>query len=372
MSITIKEVQSKQDIKQFIDIQFDIYKGNKFWVPALKKGEMESLMPEKNPAFEFCNAKFWLAFKDGKCVGRIGAIINKKEIEKTGVKLGRITRLEFINDYEVSSKLLETAEKWIKEQGMIGVHGPLGFTNLDHSAILVEGFEHLPSIASEYHLPYYKEHLEKLNYEKEIDWVEFRLTIPEIPEKALKLADTIKKRYNLTVKTFPSTKDIMPYANDMFDLLNKAFGELFAVVEFDEKMADFYIKKYIPMLNPKFVKLVFDIDKKLVGFIIGVPSLSEAMQKANGKLFPFGIFHLMKALKHPKVADLFLTAVEPQLQGMGLPAILITELQKSFIDNGVAHVETTGIIETNQKAITTWKNYEHIQHKRKRCFKKLF
>ncbi|MDD5571529.1 MAG: N-acetyltransferase [Bacteroidales bacterium] len=371
MSVEIKEVITRKDIRQFVDFQFELYKDSEYWVPPLKADEVKSLLPGHNPAFGFCKSKFWLAYKDNKCVGRIGGIINEKYIEKINEKIARFSRIEFVDDFEVSAKLLETAEKWAKEQGMTAIHGPLGFTNLDHQAILIEGFDYLPSVASEYHFPYYKEHLEKAGYEKEIDWIEFRLTMPkEIPEKAIKLCETIKKRYNLTAKSFLSTKDLLIYASDMFELLNKAFAELFSVVAFDEKMVQYYKKKYMKMLNPKFVKIVFDADYKVVGFIIGVPSLSKAMQKAKGKLFPFGIFYIMKALKNPKEIDLFLTAVDPQLQGMGLPSILISEQMQTILENGITHVETTGMIETNQKAIQHWKNYEHVQHKRKRCFKK--
>ncbi len=371
MSIEIREVKSASERKQFVQFVFDLYKDSKFWVPPMRSGELAMLSPESNPSFDFCDAKFWLAFKNNKVVGRIGGIINHKYNEKMSEKTGRFTRIEFIDDAEVVSALLKTAEKWLKEKGMVNVHGPLGFNNLDAQAILIEGFDKMPSIASVYHLPYYQKHIEAMGYEKEVDWLEFRLFISkEIPEKALRLNDLIKKRNGYTVKVFTSIKAVMPYTKEIFRVLNSAFEELFSVVAFDQKLIDFYTKKYISMLNPRFIKLVFDKDEKLAGFIIGVPSLSEAMQKAGGKLFPFGFYHIMKALKHPKVVDLFLTAVEPQHQGAGLPAILITELQKTLIEHEAFEVETTGMIETNQKAIQYWKNFDHIQHKRKRCFKK--
>lgn len=372
MSVIIKEVVTPSDITKFVKLPFSIYKNNSFWVPPINADEKKSLMPEHNPAFQFCKSKFWLAYKEGKLMGRIGAIINEKHNEKMGEKNGRFSRAEFFNDIEVSTKLFETAENWLKEQGMTKILGPLGFTNLDTQGLLIEGFEHLPSIASVYHLPYYKEHIEKLGYLKEIDWVEFRLTMNDVPEKALKLNEMIKMRYKMRVQTFTSTKELLTYRHQIFGVLNEAFAELFSVTAFDQKMIEYYAIKYLKVLNPKFVKLIFLEDNELAGFIVGLPSLSEAFQKANGKLFPFGFYHILQALKKPKVMDLILTGILPKYQAKGVSAILITEIHKTIHAEGVAFVETTGIFETNHDAINHWKSYEHIQHKRRRCFVKKF
>ncbi len=372
MSLTIRKIDSKADFKKFVQLPFDIYKGNAYWVPPIKDDELKALSPETNPAFKYNTAQFWLAERDGKVVGRIGAIIAPAANEKYNEKMCRLTRIEFVDDAEVSKLLIDTVEKYALEQGMDGVHGPLGFTNLDHQAMLVEGFDQLPSIASEYHLPYYHQHLEALGYGKEIDWVEFKLKVlKEIPEKAVKLNDLIKKRYSLTVKSFNNKEELKVVAMDVFHLLNTAFGELFSFVPMPDDLLEFYVNKYIEVLNPKFVKVVEDKDGKIIGFIISLPSLSEAMQKANGKLFPFGFIHITKALKNPKVADLLLTGIHPDWQAQGVSALLITELQQIMIEHGVEWVETTGMIETNEKAINHWKNYEHIQHKRKRCYRKM-
>ncbi len=372
MSITIREATTASDFKTFAKLPFSLYKGNQFWVPPMIDEEVKSLSPATNPAFDFCTAKFWLAFKDGKCVGRIGCIINQPDIEKTGKKMARFSRTEFIDDHEVVKKLFATAENWARENGMEGIHGPLGFTNLDHQAMLVEGFDHLPSIASEYHFPYYHSHVEQLGYEKEVDWVEFRLTINEVPEKAMRLNAVIQQRFNLKVIHFKNKTEMKPYGKKIFYLLNTAFADLFSMVTLSEKMIDYYINRYFNFLNPEFIKVIENKECEVVGFIVGLPSLSEAMQKANGRLLPFGWYHIMNALKKPTVVDLMLTAVHPQYQGQGVPALLITELQQVMIAKGVKYSETTGIIETNTKAIQVWKNYEHIQHKRKRCFVKMF
>lgn len=370
MSIEVKEIQSNKEFNDFVNVQFSIYKGNNFWVPPIKKDEKKALKKEFNPAFRFCDTKFWVAYQNGKPVGRIGAIINKKYNEKTKTNVGRFTRAEFVDDSEVSEALFQTATAWLKDQGMTEVQGPLGFTNLDHQGMLVEGFEHLPSAASEYHLPYYQDHLSKLGFEKEIDWIEFRLFLEGIPEKAKRVAEVIKTRNQLTVKSFKKSSELQPYAVRLFEILNEAFKDLFSVVHLDDEMINYYVKRYLMLLNPEFIKLIFDKDNNLVAFIIGLPSLSEGLQKAKGSLFPFGWYHINKALKHPKVVDLMLTGVLPEYQGKGVAAILINELQTVMEKHGVTEVETTGIFETNQKAIQNWKNYNNIQHKRKRCWKK--
>jgi GNAT superfamily N-acetyltransferase len=373
MSITIKPCANLADFKAFVQFPFDLYKGNSYWVPSMKKDELDALQAATNPAFANCDAQFWIALKDNKVVGRVGAIINKLYNEKTGEQLCRLSRIEFVDDKEVSSALLQTAEQWAKDKGMKGIHGPLGFTNLDHQAILIEGFDHLPSIASEYHLPYYKVHLEAAGYEKEMDWLEFRLKLEkEIPEKALKLNDMIQKRYSLKVIHFTNRDEMKVYARKIFELLNSAFGDLFGFVKMDQNLSDFYIKKYFSFLNPEFVKVIEDKEANVIGFIISLPSLSQAMQKAKGKLLPFGWWHLSQALKKPKVVDLLLTGIHPDWQAQGVSALLITELQKVMQRHGTEYVETTGMLETNEKAINHWKNYDHIQHKRKRCFRKTF
>jgi len=369
MPVTIKEVLTKRDIKQFVNLQFELYKDNKNWVPPVKEAEIKSLLPD-NPAFEFCDAKFYLAFKNDKCVGRIGAIINKSYNEKVSQKFGRINRIEFIDDYEVSKKLFQTAIDWFKEQKMEFVHGPLGFTNLDTQGLLIEGFEYLPSIASVYHLPYYKDHFDKLGFEKENDWIEFRLTITEAPlTKAKRGAELVKKRYGVNVVRFTKRAELMPYKKKIFEILNDAFQYLPYVSHLNENMINSYSDKYFSILNPKFIKVVTK-DNEPIGFFVGLPSLSKAMQKAKGSLFPFGFIHILKSLKKPEVIDMLLTGVSQDYQNAGIAVILISELQEEMMKAGITTLETTGVFETNSNVITNWKNYEHIQHKRRRCYVK--
>lgn len=368
--ITFREVTGKKDLKKFVDFQFDLYKGDPFWVPPLKQDELRILDPGVNPAYKFCDGKFWIAEKNGRMVGRIGGLINHRYNEKAGLKIGRITRMEFEDDPAVSSGLFEKVEEWLKNNGMSAVHGPLGFTNIDNQGLLIEGFGYLPSIASVHNKPYYRKHFEDFGFGKENDWIEFQLKLgEEIPEKAIRLADVIRKRFNLEIVHFSNPSEMKAAGQDVFRLLNKAFGDLPYVTPFDPELTQFYLDKYFKVLNPEFA-VVIRKDGEIRAFILGMPSLSRAMQKANGRLFPFGLFHIMRAIRKPKVMDLLLTGVDPEYQAMGLPAILIAELQKSMMKHKVRLVETTGIFESNQKAIQHWKNYDHIQHKRRRCFVK--
>lgn len=371
--LIITSCDTISDLKKFVQFPYDLYKTDTYWIPPMKEDELKTLQTATNPAFSNCDAKFWIIEKNGKVAGRIGAIINKRYNERVGEQMCRLSRLEFIDDKEVSNALLDTVENWAKEKRMIGVHGPLGFTNFDHQALLVEGFDHLPSIASEYHFPYYRGHLEAAGYNKEIDWVEFRLKLgKEIPGKALKLNDDLRRHYDLKVVHFTNRKEMKAYAPKILALLNVAFSDLFSFVKMDKDLSAFYIDKYYNILNPGFVKVVEDRNDNLIGFIVSIPSLSEAMQKSKGKLFPLGWYYILQSLKSPKVVDLLISAIHPDWQAKGISALLITELQKVMIAHGVEYVETTGNLETNNKVINHWKNYSHIQHKRKRCFKKLF
>ena len=369
MEIKIVEVKDKKTRTDFVNLPYRLYKNNKYWVPPIKADEKKSLLPEKNPAFKFSKAKFWLAYKKDKCVGRIGALIIKPWIEKNGKNYGRFTRPEFIDDTEVSEKLLSTAENWLRQQGMEKMHGPLGFSNLDHQGVLIEGHEWLPSIGSDYHHAYYQKHLETYGLKKEIDWIEFRITMPEqLPEKSVKVGNMILKRYNLKVVTFNTKKELADFTHNIFNLFNDAFSDLFGTYSFNEEMKQYYIDKYFPVLSPQYVKVILDKNDKIAAFIIALPSLSKAMQKAGGKIFPFGWWHIMQGFKNPKEMDLLLTGVRPKFQKLGLAAILTNKIWETGKNDGVKFVETTGMLENNHVAIQMWKSFEHIQHKRKRCY----
>lgn len=366
----LKEVKDKKDLKQFVKLPFKLYKGNRYWIPPIIKDEMSQLSTDSNPFYKNVDAKFWTAWRDKECVGRIGALVNHEYNERNKVKNGRITRVEFIDDEEVSSALFQKAEKWLKDQGMEAVHGPLGINNLDNQGLLIEGFDHLPSIASVYHQPYYLKHFEKNAYKKENDWVEFRLTLGEKAlAKGIRGSRIVKKRYGFEVVKFESNKEMMQILYPVFHLLNDAFRDLPYVTEFSDEMIEKVGEKYFKVLNPKFVRVIKK-EGQIAAFIVGIPSLSEAMKKANGKLFPFGFYHILKALKKPSVIDLYLTGVAPEYHTSGAAVILFAEIQEEMMKQGINIMETTGVFETNHNVISNWKNYDHIQHKRRRCFVK--
>ncbi len=373
MSVQIREVKTSKDIKTFVNLPHQIYKNNKYWIPGMKSDEIKAITPGKNPAMNFSEYKFWLAFKDGKCVGRIGGIIISLYNEKIGEKIARFTRPEFIDDEEVAKALFDTVEAWAKEKQMDGIQGPLGFSNLDHQGLLIEGHDWLPSVASDYHAAYYQKYYEKYNYAKEIDWLEFRITFPEeLPEKAVRINDMVKKRTGMRSLEFTSKEELLPYKYKIFDVFNDAFQELFGTYVFPDELKKFYADKYFPILNPRFVKMMVDEKGEPTAFVIAMPSLSKAMQKANGKLFPFGWYHLKKALEKPEEMDLMLTGVLHEYQSKGLVAVLTTDLWKTAREYGIKYVETTGMLENNTVAIGLWRSYDHIQHKRKRCYRKMF
>ncbi|SMO71570.1 Acetyltransferase (GNAT) family protein [Saccharicrinis carchari] len=373
MSVQIVEVKNTNQRKKFVDFPYKLYKNNTCWVPAMRADELGAISPDKNPAYDFSKAKFWLAYQDGQVVGRIGAIVNDLWISKIGKKIGRITRMEFINNFEVVKRLFETAECWLKEQGMVGAMGPLGFSNLDHSGLLIEGHEYIAVMASDYHHAYYQSHIEKLGYTKETDWLEFRITFPEaLPEKSLKISEMIKKRYGLKILNFNSRNELEPYREQIFKVFNDAFVGLFGTFRLPDRLVKFYINKFFPALNPRYVKVMLDKEDELAGFVVALPSLSVALQKAKGRLLPFGWWHLKNALEKPKEMDLMLTGVKPELQKMGGVSLLMNELWKTANDEGIRFVETTGMLEDNKVAIQLWKSFDHIQHKRKRCYKKMF
>ncbi|MBN2638566.1 MAG: N-acetyltransferase [Bacteroidales bacterium] len=368
MPVRIQEVKSEKEKKAFVELPFSVYKGNAYWVPPIKADELKSMSPETNPAMRFSETKFWLAYRDDKVVGRIMAIVNHRYIEKTGEKYGRFSKLEFFDDAEAFVLLMDTAISWLRGMGMEKVHGPLGYTNLDNQGLLIEGFDYLPSVASVYHLPYYQQHINDYGFEKEADWVEFRLTMgKDAIEKSNRGVTLIKKRYGFEVMRFNKTSELLPHTDAIFEVLNDAFAVLPFVVPFDKEMMEMYKEKYLKVINPRYVCMVKDKDQ-IVGFMIAVPSLSEAMQKANGRLFPFGFIHIMKSMRKPKVLDFFLAGVKPGYETQGAAVMMYNEIQNQMLEDGATYVETTGEFETNHKVIANWKNFDHIQHKRRRCY----
>ena len=371
MPIVIKEVATKSELKDFIRYPFELYGNCPQWVPALDFDEKNTLDSKTNPAFDFCRAKYWLAYKDGKPAGRIAGIINDRFIEIWKHKYARFGWVDFIDDPEVSKALFGAVENWAKENGMTGVQGPLGFTDFDKEGMLVEGFDEMGTISGIYNYPYYLDHVTKLSYKKEVDWLEFQIKPSEAAnEKMERLAAIVEKRYHLSVLHLKKAKDILPYAKEIFQLLNECYKDLFDFVPLSDKQVDYYTKQYFSFLRPDFIQLILDDKGKIAAFGFTIPSLSLALKKTNGKLFPFGFIHLLMANKKNTKADLLLIAIRKEFQGKGLNAIIMKEGYNAYKKNNIQTVDASGQLETNEKVLTLWEHFDARQHKRKRCFLK--
>jgi len=369
MTTKIIEVTTKKEINLFIQFPFTIYRGNPYWVPSLRFDELNTLRQDKNPAFEFCEARYWLAHQDGRIVGRVAAILNLRHIEKWGQRYMRFGWLDFIDDLEVSEALLKTVEAWAAEAGMEAVHGPLGFTDLDREGMLVEGFNELGTLATYYNHPYYPKHLEKHGYTKDIDWMEYEISVPPEPNETIaRIADLAVRRNHLSLLKLRNKKEMLLYTKELFQLLQDEYQHLYGFIPMTERQVNAYIDQYFGFVNPDFVPMVMDKDNRMVAFGIVMPSLSLALQKSQGNLFPFGFIHLMRALKKNDRADLLLVAVRSEYQGKGVNAILMNQMHKVFNKLGISKVESNPELETNQNVQGQWKYYDKRQHKRRRVF----
>ncbi len=372
--IIIKEVKTLKELKQFINFEYNLYKNNKYWVPPLFDDEFKTLRKDKNPAFDHCEAVYYTAWKNGKMVGRIAGIIQHNYIKKLGNKYARINWFDFIDDFDVSRTLLNKVEQWAKEKGMVAINGPLGFTDLDYEGLLIEGFEELNTMATIYNYPYYIEHYEKLGFKKDADWVEFEIKVPDkIPEKADKLSRIVAERFKLHLLQAKSVKEILDkgYGKQIFEVIEKAYANLYGVTELTPKQVDYYIKSYFSFINLDFLKFIANENEEIVGLVIAMPSLNRALQKAKGKLFPFGFIHLLYALKKPRYIDLLLGAVLPEYQSKGVDALMMTELTRTCIKDGIISAESNPELEVNEKVQSHWKYFNARQHKRRRAFLKM-
>ena len=374
MSVTIKKVSSAAELKKFIRFNYELYKENPFSVPDLYDDMLNTFSRDKNAAFEFCEADYFLAYKDGKLVGRIAAILNKRANETWNKKEVRFGWVDFVNDMEVSDALFKAVEAWGKERGMTDMVGPLGFTDFDAEGMLVEGFEQLGTMATIYNFPYYPQHMEKLGFEKEADWVEFKIYIPDaIPDKHKRISEIIMRKYGLKIVKCQSTKDINKYGQAIFDLMNEAYSPLYGYSALSPKQIQQYIKMFLPILDLRMVTLVTDAEDNVIAVGISMPSLSEALQKGKGRLLPFGWFHLMKLIfmkKYPKVLDLLLVAVKPEYQNKGVNALLFYDLIPIYQQLGFEYAESNPELELNDKVKAQWEYFKTEQHKRRRAYKK--
>ena len=377
-SIQIKRVETKKDLKQFIEFHYDLYKGNPYDVPNLYSDEVNTLSKNKNAAFDFCEAEYFLALKEGKIVGRVAAIINHKANEKWKKKDVRFGWIDFIDDIEVSRALFEAVEEYGRKKGMDDIVGPLGFTDMDPEGMLTWGFDKLGTMATIYNYEYYPQHMEKLGgWEKDNDYVEYYLVVPEkSPEKYTKIAEMVEKRYNLHVRKL-TKKDIFQggYGKKLFDLINLTYSDLYGFSELTDRQIDQYVKMYFPLADLNLVTVIEDgnKDNQLAGLGITIPSLSRALQKCRrGRLFPFGWWHLLRAIKFHKTdgVDLLLMGFLPEYRSKGANALLFADLIPRYVDYGFKWGETQVEMESNEGVQSQWGPLDPINHKKRRCYRR--
>ena len=374
MSVEIRKVQTKKELKEFIHFANDLYKGNEYYAPSLISDDYNTFDPKKNGAFDFCQAQMFLAYKEGKVAGRVMAIINNRANETWKVKQVRYGWIDFINDEEVAKALLDAVAAWGKERGMTDIAGPLGFTDFDPEGMLVEGFERVATIIGIYNYPYYPQILEKLGYTKETDWMEYRITIPdELPERYYKYADIVIAKNKLNVrKVTRRMVNKENYGRKFFKLINETYYKLYGFSLLSDKQIDAYTKLYLGLLDTRMVSFIENENGELVAAGVTMPDLTAALQKCGGKLFPFGWFHLLKAIfwKPCDTLDMLLVGVREDYRGKGLNAVLVTDLYPRLKAMGFKYADTTAELETNDSVQAMWKYFEREQHKRRRVYAK--
>lgn len=374
MSVEISKVQTKKELKEFIHFANDLYKGDEYYAPSLISDDYNTFDPKKNGAFDFCQAQMFLAYKEGKVAGRVMAIINNRANETWKVKQVHYGWIDFINDEEVAKALLDAVAAWGKERGMTDIAGPLGFTDFDPEGMLVEGFERVATIIGIYNYPYYPQILEKLGYTKETDWMEYRITIPdELPERYYKYADIVIAKNKLNVrKVTRRMVNKENYGRKFFKLINETYYKLYGFSLLSDKQIDAYTKLYLGLLDTRMVSFIENENGELVAAGVTMPDLTAALQKCGGKLFPFGWFHLLKAIfwKPCDTLDMLLVGVREDYRGKGLNAVLVTDLYPRLKAMGFKYAETTAELETNDSVQAMWKYFEREQHKRRRVYAK--
>ena len=370
--ISIKEVITKKDIKNFVDFPTSLYKNSKYYVPPMRLDEINLFDKDKNASFDDCTAKYFLAYSGKKIVGRIAAIIQHLYNEKTGEKRVRFTRFDTVNDINVARALFDAAEKFALESGMDTVHGPMGFNDLDREGMLVEGFDKLSTFETQYSYDYYPVLVEACGYKKEADWVEFLLTMPtEVNERVMRIAGAVLSRSGLKIATAKNKSEYLKkYAEGIFKVIDAAYSPLYGVVPFNEKVRQQVLTQFKLFINIRYVCTVLDSSDNVVAFGFLLPSVAEAVRKSKGRLTPLGIVRLLSAVKTPKLLDAALIGVLPEYQKKGLNAIILNQISAELIKTNIKYVESNPELETNHAVMSQWGDYEHIQHKRRRCYVK--
>ncbi|MCI8997731.1 MAG: N-acetyltransferase [Muribaculaceae bacterium] len=374
MSVTVKAIPAtKKAISEYVKFGIDLYDGNEQFVPPMIFDEVHTLLPEKNPAFDYCRSQCFMAYRDGKPAGRITAIVNDQINAKCNKREARFGFVDFIDDDEVVDALFKAAEDWARSQGMTEIIGPMGFSDMDREGMLVEGFDEMGTMATIYNYAYYPKQVERLGYTKDTDWVEYRIKVPEkVPEKMSRIAEIVQKKFELRVLKYTSGKKIKnDYGKALFELINEAYADLYGYSTLTERQIDYYIDMYLSIIRLEYVSVVVDKNDQLVGVGITIPSLAKALQQSKGKLFPFGWWRILRAMKGKNdVVDLLLIAVKPEYQSKGVNSLFFNDLIDIYNKNGVKYAESNLELESNSSVQSQWEYFEKRQHRRRRAFRK--
>ncbi len=370
MKTTVKEVKSRNELRTFITFPESLYKGCENWVPALIGDEFDTLTPEKNAAFEFCEARYWLAYDEkGKVVGRIAGIINRESNKRWNKKDVRFGWIDFVNDFDVVSALIEKVREWGREKGMEHIVGPLGFTDMDKEGLLVEGYEHLSPFTCIYNYPYYGELLEKVGFSKDVDWIQNLVEIPSELPPMFQYAELVEKKFGIHVVKIKSVRELgRRYGMEIFHLYNQAFAPLYEFSPLTDVQIKRYLQTYVPILDPDFTCVLVDGDDKPVGFCFCVPTLSKAVKKSGGRLFPFGLFRILKALKKNDTLEALLIGILPEYQGKGASVLMFKHIHENCIRRGVTRLLGNPQLETNYKVQSMWSGYDTGFYQRRRSY----
>lgn len=374
MPITITPLKpTKKELLRYVKFGINHYKGNKCFVPPLVLDEVDTLSPRKNPAFEHCHAQSFMAYRDGKPVGRITAIINDVVNAKYDEQVLRFGFVDFIDDDDVVDALFDAAIAWGRKRSCTAIVGPMGFSDMDHEGMLIEGFDEMGTMATIYNYDYYPRQMERMGFKKDADWVEYRMTVPDkVPDKYMRIAEIVQRKYGLKIKKYTSRKKIKAeYGRALFELINESYADLYGYSPLSERQIEHYINLYIQVLRLRDVSIITDASDKLIAVGISMPSLSKALRKSNGRLFPTGWYHLLKAIRgHSDVVDLLLVAVKPEYQNKGVNALLFCDLLPGYIENGYKFAESNLELEGNESVQKQWEYFERRQHRRRRAYRK--
>ncbi|MHB8127402.1 MAG: hypothetical protein ACYDEX_00185 [Mobilitalea sp.] len=368
--VEVIEVFTRKEKRVFAEFPFKMYHNVPQAIPDLIPDEINIFNPKKNPAYDYCNAKQFLAYKDEQCVGRIAGIISHAANKKWNTTRIRFTRVDFIDDLEVSSALFAAVEEWGRTEGLTEIHGPIGFSDMDQEGMLVEGFEEEGMFLTIYNYPYYVRHLETLGYQRAIDWVEYRISLPKEPDKKMDhLSEMVLKKYNIALVEPKTRKEIKPYIPQVLNLMNICYSNLYGTVELTDELIKKYYEQFILLINPDYAKFLIDDNNQMIGVGLAMPSLNHAIKKSKSRLLPFGWYYLFRApFAKATVLDLYIVGILPKMQNKGLTAVILNSMTATARKNGIQYAETGPELETNHQVQALWKHYEANNHKRRRCW----